>query len=70
MIQAIVTGIIRAVLAAVGGGYVQRGIVDQDQLTAVIGAVITLVTIGWSVRSKFVAKQKALADAERLNADR
>lgn len=65
MIQAIVAGIIRAILAAVGGSLVTKGVLDADQLAAGIGAVLTLVTIAWSARQKWTAKQKALNQVEK-----
>jgi len=43
-----ITGIVRAILAAAGGG----AIFSQDMLTAIAGAVVTLAVAGWSVWSK------------------
>ena len=49
-----VAGLVRALLAAVGGFLVSKGLVDDSTLQAVAGAVATLVTAVWS----FVAKKK------------
>lgn len=53
-----ITGLIRAVLTAVGGGLVAKGILTSDTLTAgieqivsIIGGVIWLVGAYWSFRS-------------------
>lgn len=50
--QAIVMGIIRAVLAGAGGGAVAKGYIDTAMLEQIIGAVIVLATIAWSVYDK------------------
>lgn len=52
MTPEMVGGIARAILASVGGSLVAAGYVDQSTLQAGIGAVVTLITIGWSVWSK------------------
>lgn len=53
-----ITGLIRAVLTAVGGGLVTKGILTADTLTAgveqiisLVGAVVWLITAYWSWRS-------------------
>ena len=46
-----VMGVVRAILAAVGGLLVQKGYIDAVTLTAVIGALITLGSALWSVFS-------------------
>lgn len=45
-------GIVRAVLAAGGGYFVGAGVLDQDTMNSVIGAVGVLFAAGWSVYSK------------------
>ncbi len=50
------TGIIRAILAAVGGLLVQRGYVDQQTLTTIIGAIMTLAAAAWSVHNNQTGK--------------
>ena len=51
-----ITGIIRAILAAVGGLMVQRGYVDQQTLTTIIGAVLTLAAAAWSIHNNQTGK--------------
>ena len=46
-----IAGIIRAILAAVGGYLAAKGIGDTATWTLVSGAIITLVTAGWSIFS-------------------
>ena len=47
-----VGGIIRAVLSAVGGYLVGKGVVDADTAAQITGAVATLGVAIWSVISK------------------
>ena len=47
-----VGGIVRAVIAAVGGYFVGKGITDAATVTAVAGAAATIVAAIWSVFSK------------------
>lgn len=53
MILQIVTGILRAILAAWGGKMVEQGLVSSDDLSQAIGAVLVVVTIGWSAWQKY-----------------
>jgi hypothetical protein len=53
-----ITGLIRALLAAVGGGLIAKGVISQDtwtagveQIISIIGAVAWLVTAFWSWKS-------------------
>lgn len=53
-----VTGLIRAMLTAIGGGLVTKGILTSDTLTAgveqivsIVGGVVWLVTAFWSWKS-------------------
>ena len=50
------TGIIRAILAAGGGLLVQRGYVDNQTMTTIIGALITLGAAAWSVHNNRTGK--------------
>lgn len=49
-------GIVRAILAAVGGILVTKGYIDNATMLAVVGALVTIVTAGWSVYQKKAAK--------------
>jgi hypothetical protein len=50
-----VGGIVRALLSAIGGYLVGKGLVDEGTMTAVVGAGVTIVTAVWSVLSKRAA---------------
>lgn len=52
MIGQIVGGIIRHVLTVLGGGLVTQGLLESEQLTAGVGAILTLLGIAWSVWQK------------------
>lgn len=45
-------GITRAILSAIGGYIVGRGLIDQATMLTVVGALVTLATAAWSVYSK------------------
>ena len=47
-----IAGIVRALVAAVGGYFVGKGLVDANTVAAVGGALATLATAIWSVGSK------------------
>jgi len=47
-----IAGIVRAVVAAIGGYLVGRGITDAETVAAVGGAVATIAVAVWSVLSK------------------
>jgi len=45
-------GIVRALLAAIGGYFVAQGVIDTATVTAIAGAGATLVAAIWSVIAK------------------
>lgn len=47
-----IAGVIRAVVAAVGGYFVGKGVVDADTVTSIGGALATIGTAVWSVWAK------------------
>ena len=47
-----IAGIVRAIVAALGGYLVGKGMVDAETMTAVAGAAATIAAAGWSVWSK------------------
>jgi hypothetical protein len=47
-----IAGVVRAIVAAVGGYFVGRGVVDGETVAAMSGAFATLATAAWSVWSK------------------
>ncbi len=52
-------GVVRAVVAFLGGFLVSKGLVDAATLTAVAGALATLAAAAWSVYSKRKVEPKA-----------
>lgn len=53
-----IAGIVRALVAAVGGYMVGKGLVDSETVVSISGALATLATAVWSV----MAKKKAEKD--------
>lgn len=47
-----IAGVVRAVVAAIGGYFVGRGIIDESTATAIAGAAATIATAVWSVVAK------------------
>jgi hypothetical protein len=47
-----IAGIVRAVIAALGGYFVAKGVTDAGTVTTISGAVATLAAAIWSVFSK------------------
>jgi hypothetical protein len=47
-----IAGIVRAIVAALGGFLVAKGVADAETVAAVAGALATLVAAAWSVLSK------------------
>jgi hypothetical protein len=63
-----VFGIIRAILAALGGVFVSKGVFDSGALDSIISAVLVIGAAVWSVLEKQQIKKKdeeiaAVADA-------
>lgn len=53
--QSALAGVIRHLLTTLGGALVANGTLSADELSAAIGAVVTLVGIAWSIVSKRTA---------------
>lgn len=47
-----ILGLVRHILTAAGGVLVAKGVIDEGTLTQVVGAVITLGGVIWSVLAK------------------
>jgi uncharacterized membrane protein len=47
-----IAGIVRAIVAAVGGYLVGKGLADAETVAAVAGAAATIAAAAWSVLSK------------------
>lgn len=52
-----VGGIVRALLAAAGGGLIAKGVVSASDWELYIGAFVTLATGAWSVYQKYQARK-------------
>lgn len=50
--QAAIGGIVRALVSALGGYFVGKGLVDSETAVTIGGAITTLVMAGWSILSK------------------
>lgn len=51
-----VGGIVRAIVSAVGGYFIGKGLADAATVTAVAGALATLVMAVWSIVSNKAGK--------------
>jgi len=43
--------LIRHALTAAGGFLVAKGIASTEQLTEIVGALLSLASVGWSIKS-------------------
>lgn len=50
--QAVIAGVIRHILTAVGGALVAKGYVDAGAVEAIVGGVVATVGVIWSVIQK------------------
>lgn len=57
MDSAMIGGLVRAVVAALGGGMVASGVATDSELTAIAGAIAALVAGAWSIWVKYRAKR-------------
>jgi hypothetical protein len=47
-----IAGIVRALVSAVGGYFIGKGVVDANTVATVAGAAATIATAVWSVMAK------------------
>jgi hypothetical protein len=47
-----IAGVVRAIVAALGGYFVGQGVVDAETVTTIGGAVATLAAAAWSIYAK------------------
>lgn len=47
-----VNGVVRALLSAVGGGLVAKGVIAASWVEPVTGGVLALISIAWSIAAK------------------
>lgn len=52
MIAKILPGIIRHILTVLGGGFVADGWLTDNELNSAVGAILTLIGVGWSIWQK------------------
>lgn len=45
-----IASLIRHILTAAGGFLVAKGIASAEQISEIVGALITVVGIGWSIK--------------------
>ena len=45
-------GILRHILTTVGGGLTSKGVLGEDELQIIVGGVVTLAGVIWSVVDK------------------
>jgi len=57
-----IAGIVRHVLTAIAGGLVTDGFATQDQATQIVGGLMAVIGIAWSLYNK-AQHRKALAAA-------
>lgn len=48
---------IRHMLTTAGGSLVASGVIDSEQLSQGVGAVMVLLGVGWSIYQKYRARQ-------------
>lgn len=53
--KAAVIALLRHLLTFIGGTLVAKGIIDTESLQEIIGAVITLLSVGWMSIEKYKA---------------
>ena len=51
-----ISGIVRSVLLAGGGYFVGKGLIDQNSMVAIVGAIVTILSTGWSIYSNRSSK--------------
>jgi positive regulator of sigma E activity len=55
LMQSAIIALLRHLLTFIGGTLVAKGLLDATALTELIGAIITLVSTGWMLVSKYKA---------------
>ena len=53
IMQSAIIALLRHLLTFIGGTLVAKGLLDATALTELIGAIITLVSTGWMLVSKY-----------------
>jgi hypothetical protein len=59
LMQSAVIALLRHLLTFIGGTLVAKGVIDAATLTEIIGAIITLLSVGWMAVEKVKGKPEA-----------
>jgi positive regulator of sigma E activity len=59
LMQSAVIALLRHLLTFIGGTLVAKGVIDAATLTEIIGAIITLLSVGWMAVEKVKAKPES-----------
>lgn len=59
LMQSAIIALLRHLLTFIGGTLVAKGILDSATLQEIIGALITLLSVGWMAVEKVKAKPEA-----------
>ena len=59
LMQSAVIALLRHLLTFIGGTLVAKGVIDTATLTEIIGAIITLLSVGWMAVEKVKGKPEA-----------
>ena len=59
LMQSAIIALLRHLLTFIGGTIVAKGILDSATLQEIIGALITLLSVGWMAVEKVKAKPEA-----------
>ena len=52
-----IASLIRHILTAAGGFLVAKGIASAEQISEIVGALITVVGIGWSIKKNGISNK-------------
>ena len=59
LMQSAIIALLRHLLTFIGGTLVAKGVIDTATLTEIIGAIITLLSVGWMAVAKVKGKPEA-----------
>ena len=59
LMQSAIIALLRHLLTFIGGTLVAKGVIDTATLTEIIGAIITLLSVGWMAVEKVKSKPEA-----------
>ena len=59
LMQSAIIALLRHLLTFIGGTLVAKGVIDTATLTEIIGALITLLSVGWMAVEKVKDKPEA-----------